>query len=69
MYSAVPVAHYMAQHFSAIDVYLGAVVHWPPGRARFEESCPNIAAVAGRVSSETRLASVWSSNFGKNEGG
>jgi GST-like protein len=55
--------YFLRETFSAIDVYLGAMVRWRPGRPWFEANCPKIAAVAARVAEDARLLAVWSLNF------
>lgn len=53
----------LGERFSALDVYVGAMVHWRPRRAWFAEHCPKTAAVAGRVAALPALAPVWRRNF------
>ena len=48
---------------SALDVYVGAFVHWQPRRGWFEEATPKLARVAREVHARPALARVWARNF------
>ncbi|UKJ75107.1 glutathione S-transferase family protein [Azospirillum brasilense] len=53
----------LRERFSALDLYVGAMVHWRPRRAWFAEHCPKLSGVAGRVQALPTLEPVWSRNF------
>ncbi|WP_454017446.1 glutathione S-transferase family protein [Azospirillum sp. Marseille-Q6669] len=53
----------LGERFSALDLYVGAMVHWRPRRAWFAEHCPKLSRVAGRVQALPNLEPVWSRNF------
>ncbi|CAO3379707.1 glutathione S-transferase family protein [Azospirillum argentinense] len=53
----------LGERFSALDLYVGAMVHWRPRRAWFAERCPKLSGVAGRVLALPNLEPVWSRNF------
>ncbi|WP_448206075.1 glutathione S-transferase family protein [Azospirillum sp. sgz302134] len=53
----------LGEGFSALDIYVGAMVHWRPRRAWFAENCQRLSAVADRVLSLPDLAPVWRRNF------
>ncbi len=50
--------------FSAIDLYLTAMVHWRPRRPWFAENCPKIHGISERVLHRKDLAPIWQKNFG-----
>ncbi|MDQ2103226.1 glutathione S-transferase family protein [Azospirillum isscasi] len=54
----------LGERFSALDIYVGAMVHWRPRRDWFAEHCPNLSGVAGRVLALPTLVPVWHRNFG-----
>lgn len=54
----------LGERFSALDIYIGAMVHWRPRRAWFAEHCPKLSGVAERVHALPDLAPVWRRNFG-----
>ena len=53
----------LGERFSALDIYLGAMVHWRPRRDWFAEHCPKLSGVAERAHALPRLAPVWRRNF------
>ncbi|QCN97356.1 glutathione S-transferase family protein (plasmid) [Azospirillum argentinense] len=53
----------LGERFSALDIYVGAMVHWRPRRAWFAEHCPKLSGVVGRVLALPNLEPVWSRNF------
>lgn len=48
---------------SALDVYVGAFVHWRPRREWFDANAPKLARVARAVHAMPTLARVWQRNF------
>jgi GST-like protein len=55
--------YFLGDTFSAIDVYLAAMVHWRPRRPWFDTNAPRVAAVAGRIESRPELAELFAANF------
>jgi len=55
--------YFLGDTFSAIDIYLAAMVHWRPRRPWFDTNAPRIAAVAGRIESHPELARLFAANF------
>ena len=53
----------LGERFSALDIYIGAMVHWRPRRAWFAERCPKLSGVAVRVLALPNLEPVWRRNF------
>ena len=49
----------LGDEIGVLDVYVGAVSRFQPGRARFQEVAPKMAEVARRVDAEPRLAALW----------
>ncbi len=54
---------FLGERFSALDVYVGIMTHWRPGRAWFAEHCPRLHAIAEAVDRLPALAPVWAANF------
>jgi GST-like protein len=53
-------AHYLLSNdLSVLDLYVGVMSRWAPGRKRFEEVAPKLARIARRVDADPRLASLW----------
>lgn len=50
--------------FSALDIYVGVMSRWRPGRAWFDAWCPKLAGIAKRVDALAKLVPVWERNFG-----
>lgn len=53
----------LGDRFSALDIYIGVMSRWRPGRAWFAANCPNLGAVASRVDGLDKLRPVWERNF------
>ena len=53
----------LGERFSALDIYVGAMVHWRPRQEWFGANCPKLAAVADQVDALPKLAPVWRRNF------
>ncbi|HYD98489.1 MAG TPA: glutathione S-transferase family protein [Alphaproteobacteria bacterium] len=48
--------------FSALDLYVAAMVHWRPRRAWFAAECPRLDAIATRALALPALQPVWRRN-------
>jgi GST-like protein len=54
---------FLGERFSALDLYVGIMTRWRPGREWFAESCPRLHALAEAVDRKRELAAVWAANF------
>jgi GST-like protein len=54
---------FLGERFSALDLYVGIMTRWQPGRAWFAESCPRLHALALAVDRRSELSAVWAANF------
>ncbi len=54
---------FLGDSFSALDVFIGVMTRWRPGRAWFVESCPKLLAIAHAMDRQPDLAAVWALNF------
>ncbi|MFT3695102.1 MAG: glutathione S-transferase family protein [Kofleriaceae bacterium] len=54
---------FLGERFSAIDLYIGVMVHWRPRREWFAATTPTLAAIADGVIQVPRLAEVFAANF------
>jgi len=53
---------FLGARMSALDIYIGVMANWRPGRAWFEAHAPKLDAIARAVAREPRLAEVWRTN-------
>ena len=53
---------FLGPRMSALDVYVGAMANWRPGRAWFEVNAPKLDAIARAVARDPRLGEVWRIN-------
>ena len=44
---------------TVLDLYVGVMSRWAPGRKRFDEVAPKMARIVRRIDHEPRLASLW----------
>lgn len=54
---------FLGERFSAIDVYIGVMVHWRPGRKWFVEACPRLLEIADAIKAMPELAAIFAANF------
>jgi GST-like protein len=66
--AAAGVPWFLGERFSALDVYIGTMTNWSPGRAWFEQNAPKLAAIADRALAEPRLMPAFRRNFPKRFG-
>lgn len=59
-----PAPWFLGAPFSALDIYVGAMTQWRPGRAWFKSECPKLHAIGLAVDGYPKLAKVWARNFG-----
>ncbi len=55
--------YFLGKGFSAIDIYIKAMLHWRPGREWFIANTPKLNAIFERVSAMPELKPVWDLNF------
>ncbi|WP_046864011.1 glutathione S-transferase family protein [Microvirga massiliensis] len=53
----------LGERFSALDIYVGAMSRWRPGRAWFEDNCSKLTGIARRADELPKLIPVWKRNF------
>lgn len=61
--SLAPDPWFLGRRMSALDLYVGAMVHWRPRQAWFAAHCPRLTAVAAAITGHPKLLTVWSRNF------
>lgn len=54
---------FLGDRFSAIDVYLAAMVNWRPGPDWFAAEAPKLSAIANGVAARPDMAAVFADNF------
>ncbi len=54
---------FLGARWSVLDLYVGAMSRWRPGRAWFAEHAPKLASIAAAVDKDPKLADVWGANF------
>lgn len=58
-----PDPYFLGQRFSALDLYIGAMVFWRPRRDWFAANCPRLNAVAGNIHADPQLRPIFVRNF------
>ncbi|HEX4452674.1 MAG TPA: cupin domain-containing protein [Kofleriaceae bacterium] len=53
---------FLGPRFSALDIYIGVMTSWRPGRVWFADHAPTLDAISRRVARDPRLAGVWTTN-------
>lgn len=54
---------FLGERFSAIDVYIGAMSHWPPGQVWLAENTPALFKIAEAAKVLPKLSEVWERNY------
>lgn len=54
---------FLGERFSALDIYVGAMVHWRPRQAWFAAECPKLSAVAAEVERHPALTPLFRASF------
>ena len=54
---------FLGERFSALDIYIGVMTRWRPGRAWFAKSCPRLHAIAEAADGRPAIASLLAANF------
>jgi GST-like protein len=55
--------HVLGETFSALDIYLGAMVNWRPGRDWFRAECSILSAMADAAIAHPQLRGIFALNF------
>jgi len=54
---------FVGDEMTALDLYVGVMAQWRPGRAWFAEHTPALHAIAAAVEADRRLAPLWAASF------
>jgi GST-like protein len=54
---------FLGERFSALDIYIGTMTHWRPGRKWFAEHAPKLAEIGRRAGADARFTPAWKHNF------
>lgn len=54
---------FLGELFSAIDLFIGVMVHWRPRRVAFAAGFPRLDGIAAHVLARPELEVVWRRNF------
>ncbi|HEY0418091.1 MAG TPA: glutathione S-transferase family protein [Acetobacteraceae bacterium] len=54
---------FLGDRFSALDLYIGVMVHWRPRRAWFAAECLKLDHIAAAAQARPELRGVWQRNF------
>lgn len=56
-------AYWLGDRLTIVDLYIGVMYYWRPGRKWFDANTPKLARIAANMAKHPRLASVWARNF------
>jgi GST-like protein len=56
-------AYWIGDQLTIVDLYIGVMHYWRPGRAWFIAHTPKLARIASNVAKHPKLAAVWARNF------
>lgn len=59
-----PGRYLLGDDLTVLDLYVTVISTWGPGRARFREAAPRLAAVVERVDRDPRLEAFWAERLG-----
>ena len=54
---------FLGERFSALDIYIGAMVHWRPRKEWFARECPKLSGIASHAQALPALAPLFSAQF------
>ena len=54
---------FLGDRFSALDIYIGAMVHWRPRTAWFARECPKLSGIASAAQAQPVLAPLFAAQF------
>lgn len=60
---ASPGPYWLGDQLTLVDLYIGVMVYWRPGKKWFDANTPKLARIAANVASHPKLAVVWARNF------
>ena len=55
--------YWYGDQLTIVDLFVGVMVYWRPGRKWFSENTPKLTRIAANVAKHPRLATVWARNF------
>jgi GST-like protein len=55
---------FLGRRFSALDLYVGAMVHWRPRQEWFARACPKLTAIANKVAELPAVGPLYREQFG-----
>ena len=58
-----PAPWFLGARFSALDLYVGAMVHWRPRQTWFAKECPKLAGIAAEAERLPALAPLFRQHF------
>ena len=59
-----PAPWFLGARFSALDIYVGGMTHWRPGKTWFAAECPKLFGIAAEVEKLPALSSLFRDHFG-----
>lgn len=54
---------FLGERMSALDIYIGVMTNWRPGKGWHEANSPRLTAIAGRIAEEPAVSAVLTRNF------
>ena len=63
-----PGRYILGDELSALDLYVAVISRFAPGRRRFYQSAPKMAAIVRRVDADPRLQEFWARRYPFDEG-
>jgi GST-like protein len=56
-------AYWLGDKLTVVDLYIGVMHYWRPGREWFDRHTPRLAKIAANVAKHPKLVAVWARNF------
>ena len=57
-------AHYiLSNDLTVLDLYVGVMSRWAPGRQRFDDVAPKMSRIVRRVDHDPRLQTLWAERY------
>ena len=54
---------FLGEHMSALDIYIGVMTNWRPGKAWHEANSPRLTAIAASIGGNPAVGAVLARNF------
>lgn len=54
---------FLGERMSALDIYIGVMTNWRPGKAWHDANSPRLTAIAGRIAQDPAISAVLTRNF------